>query len=500
MDTLGISGPALPEDPPNQIYDDWASLTPRQMSPELSRDHHVCPALALNPLADELDSGSDSSSLHPGLESPAGDFDCKHRETFSYADSTLTPHVFDQHWIHLTRCLTSAELKRFLLGLQRRYVPKNALSDWTVSNHYPLKHCLIDTMSAFPRSVFSQTEMDAMRWFTTKCGIRGLPTLSDVQRHRKAILQAAGAGTKLVQGALGNSFAVNDLGRILAHVSSPFPPFSDSHQSVADRTFIQEMANPCVRPHLRFYAEDCGKHVSEARHATRWTREVNANFAGPMARLECGGSFIDFYVHEVALANIDTYGTYAPVMPTRWFERTGQLFARAHRLQVNPRRTAYIIDASDCVDIPLSAFFASFAELQYSHHAYGLPPPSKIDGTVPVSPFSIVCFANMRSSRPLVTLLGVLCEGEVREWTEPTENPWRQRANGRRVYALPLWTYCDDTSGNITKRWNEHNSFLFTLAGLPRSIVQLPYNVHFLATSNLASPTEMLAKITDELL
>lgn len=140
------------------------------------------------------------------------------------------------------------------------------------------------------------------------------------------------------------------------------------------------MANPCVRPYLRFYAEDCGKHVSEARHGARWAQEVNANFAGPMARLECGGSFIDFYVHEVALANIDSYGTYAPVMPTRWFERSGRLFARAHRLQTNSARTAYIINASECMDIPLSAFFASSVELQNSHRAYGLPPPSKIEG------------------------------------------------------------------------------------------------------------------------
>ncbi|KAJ7232926.1 hypothetical protein C8J57DRAFT_1250282 [Mycena rebaudengoi] len=30
-----------------------------------------------------------------------------------------------------------------------------------------------------------------------------------------------------------------------------------------------------------------------------------------------------------------------------------------------------------------------------------------------------------------------------------------------------MWLYCDDTSGNLSKKWNEHNSFLFTPAALP---------------------------------
>ena len=47
-------------------------------------------------------------------------------------------------------------------------------------------------------------------------------------------------------------------------------------------------------------------------------------------------------------------------------------------------------------------------------------------------------------------------------------NRWRVLAKGHRTLALPLWLYCDDTSGNTSKKWNEHNIFLFTLAGLPR--------------------------------
>ncbi|KAG8922830.1 hypothetical protein FRC02_011569, partial [Tulasnella sp. 418] len=78
-------------------------------------------------------------------------------------------------------------------------------------------------------------------------------------------------------------------------------------------------------------------------------------------------------------------------------------------------------------------------------------------------------------------------------------NPWRLKANGKRVLSFPIWLYCDDTSGNVSKKWNKHNSFLFTAAGLPRTHVQREYNVHFLSTSNIAPPLEMLDGIVEQL-
>ena len=59
--------------------------------------------------------------------------------------------------------------------------------------------------------------------------------------------------------------------------------------------------------------------------------------------------------------------------------------------------------------------------------------------------------------------------------------------------------YCDDTSGNLSKKWNEHNSFLFTAAGLPRTEAQKEFNIHFLSTSNIAPPLEMLDGIVEQL-
>ncbi|KAJ7694308.1 hypothetical protein B0H14DRAFT_2419202, partial [Mycena olivaceomarginata] len=63
-------------------------------------------------------------------------------------------------------------------------------------------------------------------------------------------------------------------------------------------------------------------------------------------------------------------------------------------------------------------------------------------------------------------------------------NSWRKKASGHRVLSFPMWLYCDDTSGNMSKKWNKHNSFLFTAAGLPRQHVHQESNIHFLSTSD----------------
>lgn len=83
------------------------------------------------------------------------------------------------------------------------------------------------------------------------------------------------------------------------------------------------------------------------------------------------------------------------------------------------------------------------------------------------------------------------------EWTEPLLNPWRQKANGARVVGYVTMLYCDDTSGNRSKKWNEHNSFLMMPAGMDREYAHQEYNIQFLCTSNIAPPLEMLDGVLD---
>lgn len=81
---------------------------------------------------------------------------------------------------------------------------------------------------------------------------------------------------------------------------------------------------------------------------------------------------------------------------------------------------------------------------------------------------------------------------ESKPWNRPVDNHWRKVANGREIRSIPIWAYCDDTSGNVSKRWGKLNSWLFNLVGLPADLVQLPYNTHFLCTSPHAPPLKML--------
>ncbi|KAJ6555270.1 hypothetical protein B0H10DRAFT_2169642 [Mycena sp. CBHHK59/15] len=60
--------------------------------------------------------------------------------------------------------------------------------------------------------------------------------------------------------------------------------------------------------------------------------------------------------------------------------------------------------------------------------------------------------------------------GNLTSWTKTNAadgNQWCKLSAGHRVLAFPIWLYCNDTSGNTSKKWNKHNSFLFTVAGLP---------------------------------
>ncbi|KAH9811046.1 hypothetical protein DFH28DRAFT_1131415 [Melampsora americana] len=81
----------------------------------------------------------------------------------------------------------------------------------------------------------------------------------------------------------------------------------------------------------------------------------------------------------------------------------------------------------------------------------------------------------------------------------PLPNPWRKKAGGRIIRHVPLILYCDDLSGNVSKRWNKHMAFYFTLAGLPPKLANQEYNCHFLSTSNTAGALELADSLVDSL-
>ena len=64
---------------------------------------------------------------------------------------------------------------------------------------------------------------------------------------------------------------------------------------------------------------------------------------------------------------------------------------------------------------------------------------------------------------------------------------------------MPVVLFCDDTSGNRSKKWHAFNSWYLIFAGLPhQENAKLP-NLVFLCTSDKVSPLDMSAPIVAEL-
>ncbi|KAJ6477093.1 hypothetical protein C8R47DRAFT_985146 [Mycena vitilis] len=318
------------------------------------------------------------------------------------------------------------------------------------------EEALLDIMTAFPRSVFSESELNATRWFASKCGVSNLPPIRQVKQHRSKILDLCGANLTAIDGRLGNTFAVLDLGKILA----------------------DEFANPLVRPFIRVLSEDAGESLREASQAEKWRTDVSPNLSGPMVRR----GEQDFFVNEPALAHIGPED--AAVLPSRWFMRDNQIWAKIQRLRSHPdpKKDCLLVDSrsGECEELPLARFFASFVELEAIHEYHQLKNPSKITAG----------YATGGQDWTVANLKITPCDIQA-------PNPLRIAAAGRRVLPVPVWFYCDDTSGNISKKWNKHNSLLMSLAGLDPKKAHLLYNVIFLATSNLAHPLEMFDAVVE---
>ncbi|THU90801.1 hypothetical protein K435DRAFT_830076 [Dendrothele bispora CBS 962.96] len=277
-------------------------------------------------------------------------------------------------------------------------------------------------------------------------GVSNLPTERQMDIVDRALQNACGIKSFRYLGRQGHVYYVNDLAGIIA----------------------QEMSNPSVRKHLHFYPEDGGPRLSETWQAEKWLRETDSSLLTPAVRKDSE----EFYVLEPALLQDGTV-----CMPFRWFKRNGIHVARAWRMHMDPADSGWHVQTFTELEVEESRFLLSFPSLALQANQLGYMHPSQIVGEE-ISP------------------------GEVDPWTKTNAavgNPWRAKAKGKRVLAFPIWLYCDDTSGNQSKKWNKHNSFLFTAAGLPRKYTHRETNVHFLCTSNTAPTLEMLEGIVEQL-
>ncbi|KAI0718618.1 hypothetical protein C8T65DRAFT_737260 [Cerioporus squamosus] len=305
-----------------------------------------------------------------------------------------------------------------------------------------------DILRHILRCVFSEKQNTVIHWALITMGISDIPTEHTMDRVTRALQRIYGVASIRYKGAMGHIYYVNDMAALIA----------------------QEVANPQVRKHLHFLPEDAGRRLSEVWQGSRWLRELDPDLATPMLCIHDQ----DFYVLEPAQLHDSCI-----CMPVRFFTRGKDTMAWGWMMVPTADKSGWVIAQHMSTEIRCHDVLTSFPVLWETYHHHDLPDPCIIIG------------------------VQTDASGRLSPWTAQGtrgENHWRQLAKGHRVFAFPMWLFCDDTSSNVSKKWNKHNSFLFTAAGLPRCLVHHEYNVHFLATSNAAPPLEMLDGIADQLL
>ncbi|KAJ7780683.1 hypothetical protein DFH07DRAFT_910197 [Mycena maculata] len=324
--------------------------------------------------------------------------------------------------------------------------------------------CVLDILRHIPRCSFSKKQNAAIHWAMLALGVEDLPSDRVMDDIDKALQKMCGIQSIRYSGKLGHVYYVNDLAAIIA----------------------QEMANPTTRKNLHFFPEDTKPSLSQAWQASRWLDELEPDLTTPMTRVGTQ----DFYIHEPTLLSNGT-----ACMPIRWFKRGGKTLARAwkmHEVSGTDPASGWVIEGDKEIEVQESELLISFPTFVSTYSSRKKADPRIIQG--------IYFHHSLISTHSHSS--GIECQGKIEAWTKTSPvkgNRWRELSAGHRVLAFPIWLYCDDTSGNTSKRWNKHNSFLFTAAGLPRKFVHRESNVHFLSTSNVAPPLEMLDGIVEQL-
>ncbi|KAJ7787780.1 hypothetical protein B0H14DRAFT_2629030 [Mycena olivaceomarginata] len=151
----------------------------------------------------------------------------------------------------------------------------------------------------------------------------------------------------------------------------------------------------------------------------------------------------DHYIYEPAMLDVDAVEFCIPIW---WFTRGGEFFAKCWQMLpvLTDKGSGWRVFKSDNYEVPSRQFLKNFIQLQEDAALYNVPHPSHI--------IDVFDHATNQSA---------------------------------------AWEYTNPVLGN--------HCFLMTPVGLPREEAQKEYNIHFLCTSNLAHPLEMVDGIVDQL-
>ncbi|KAI6035322.1 hypothetical protein F5J12DRAFT_902148 [Pisolithus orientalis] len=307
--------------------------------------------------------------------------------------------------------------------------------------------CILDILWHLPHSLFSDAQLQVILWGLAILRVDYVPSTKTLKDIDNSLQTQYGIPSVCYQGALGHIYYVNHLPSIIA----------------------QEMANLCICPHIHHYPEDAGG----------WLYEIDPTVATPMI---CKGHQ-DFYVFKLAKLMDGTM-----VIPEHWYTKPSALLTsfpfELEYWACTCHMCGYVIHTYDTIEVPASSLLLLFPHLLQMHQIDGQPNLCNIIGT-----------------QHALGLIETRGHG-VLPWTltDPVVgNIWCMCMKGHHVLSYMIWLYCDDTSSNMSKKWNKHNLFLFTAAGLPHALVHKESNIHFLAMSNITPPLEMLDGIVAQL-
>ncbi|KAA1110414.1 hypothetical protein PGT21_020875 [Puccinia graminis f. sp. tritici] len=250
----------------------------------------------------------------------------------------------------------------------------------------------------------------------------------------------------------------------------------------AKRILARELANPLVSRHLDYYPEwTNGLNISKFSQGDKWLRGMSREHRPQM----CESKGKHFYIFEpVQLLS------HAVVIPMFFFMDQSALTARCWEIKEedttlvestiegdsHARLSIHVqthLDFSDArlLSVRVDAFDLDYSEIRWE------------DGRTLVEACAgrLSGFDGLTSDEVLLP------------------NPWRTKAQNKILRNIPITLYSDDTSGNVSKQFNKHISFYFTLSGLPPHMANQEFNCHFLATSNLAGVCEVAEQIVEEL-
>ncbi|KAH9810402.1 hypothetical protein DFH28DRAFT_932887 [Melampsora americana] len=283
---------------------------------------------------------------------------------------------------------------------------------------YPLRkaeHAAALLMLGTGRNLMSTAEYNRLRSILKRVLKVDLPDLSHIKNIRRDLKARLGLRVFERNSPLGN------------------PCFT---LSVCD-IISQELSNPEVSPHMEFIPEkDVGVTVDRYSQSKKWREDLPQSIRAPMVVVD--GQH--FYIYEPA--QLEDSRVVVPV-----FFYKDELNLRAKCLEVVPGCQGshdFMIaeepkfDSNIFLDVNVQSFAASFLQIELLNGRKWCETPNI-----------------QLLQRSGLGLRGI-----------ELPNPWRVKANGLIVRSVPIALYSDDTSGNVSKKWNKHMSFYFTLAGL----------------------------------